>query len=381
MVSEPLLPGGLVMGAYWRMLIIGIGYMFPICAVWAAFDYWKLLFPDQRVEYDLNMVYQLGSVSTVLILSFCNWQVNIFKRIITGFCGQFITLAVILSFRWLPLSADSLFLLLMINTVAMSVVTGILDSAILSLNSQYSPRMQEAMQVGIGFSIFVSVIFRVVTKFLGRTPEEAATAFFSISLLTVFACIYSFVSLLNLPVSAGVARISPVNPGNLNILRKCWKNELVVFLHFCFCGFGYPAMITAIPSKSQFWKNHWFQTILLTVFTITDLGFRSLVRFRGPLNPGNIGWTVLARFVIIPFLVVAASGWFEDDWTAVLIVGLFGMSNGYFISLSLILMNEIPNLSKEELFNVGRFSAFAVNAGLCLGGLTASFFASILDLQ
>ena len=371
------------MGAYWRMLIIGIGYMFPICAVWAAFDYWKILFPGQRIEYDLNMVYQLGSVSTVLVLSFCSAQVNIYQRIITGFCGQFFTLGVIVSFRWLPFSNDTLFSILMINTVAMSIVTGVLDSAILSLNSQYSPRMQEAMQVGIGCSIFVSVVYRVLTKIIGRTAEEAATAFFLISLLTVFMCIYSFISLLNLPISAGVARVSPVTLGKIEILKKCWKNELVVFLHFAFCGFGYPAMITAIPCVSDSWlrENHWFQTLLLTVFTVTDLAFRSLVRFRGPLDPGNIGWTVLARCLLLPLLVMAAMGWFQNDYVTVVIVALFGISNGYLISLSLILMNELPNCSKDELFNVGRFSAFAVNAGLCLGGLSASAFASFLDLQ
>ena len=28
------------------MLAIGIGYLFPISAIWAAFDYWKVLEPD-----------------------------------------------------------------------------------------------------------------------------------------------------------------------------------------------------------------------------------------------------------------------------------------------------------------------------------------------
>jgi len=382
-LEEALLPGDqIVLGAYLRMLIIGIGYMFPICAVWAAFDYWKLLFPTSPIEYQLNMVYQLGSVTTVFALSLLSGPVDIFKRVLSGFFGQFICLAVILSFRWLPLQRDSLFWVLMLNTVAMSVVTGLLDSAILSLNSQYSSRMQEAMQIGIGCSIFVSVVYRVTTKLLGRTPEEAATAFFFVSLLTVIACIYSFVSLLNLPVSAGVPRVSPAVGGKMAVLRKCWKNELVVFLHFAFCGFGYPAMITAIPCLSDSWlrKDHWFQTILLTCFTIADLVFRFLVRFRGPLTPSNIGWTVLARAVLLPLLVVAAVGGLSD-WLAVGVVILFGVSNGYLISLSLIIMNELPNCSKDELFNVGRFSAFAVNSGLCVGGLAAAACASLLGLQ
>lgn len=45
------------------MVVIGIGYLFPIAAIWAAFDYWKLLFPDQNVEFAVTALYQAGPAS------------------------------------------------------------------------------------------------------------------------------------------------------------------------------------------------------------------------------------------------------------------------------------------------------------------------------
>ena len=40
-------------------------YSFPIGALWAAFDYWHVLFPDENVEFRVTCLYQLGAVVTV----------------------------------------------------------------------------------------------------------------------------------------------------------------------------------------------------------------------------------------------------------------------------------------------------------------------------
>ena len=376
------------LGAYLRMLVLGVGYLFPIVAVFAAFDYWKYLFPGRTVEYEVNGLYQLGSVITVLVLSFMR-SINIRRRILTGFLGQFVCLGIILSFRWLQhrwLSEGALYTLLLVISVLMSVVTGILDSAILSLNSQYSPKMQEAMQIGIGCSIFVSVIYRDITKLMNESPESSATVFFALSLGTVLLCIYCFTTLLLLPISAHIPEVYHAEPDKVSlvsVLRRAWKNELVVFGHFALCAFGYPAMITAIPSYAHpsLQRHHWFQTILLTVFTVFDMMSRFMVSYRGSLTPRNIGWTLLLRFSTVPCLVLCATGYMASDTLSVIAVAVFGILNGYLISLSLVFMNELEGFTRDELFVLGRFSAFAVNSGLCVGGVAALYLAKALQLQ
>jgi equilibrative nucleoside transporter 1/2/3 len=378
-------------GAYIRMVVLGVGYLFPIVAVFAAFDYWRYLFPTRlTVEYEVNGLYQLGSVSTVLALSVMR-SINIRRRILTGFVGQFVCLSIILSFRWLQgtLSEFTLYTLLLGIALLMSVVTGILDSAILSLNSQYSPKMQEAMQIGIGCSIFVSIVYRDITKFFfSASPQSSAFIFFALTLGTVLLCIYCFVTLLIMPVSAHIPDVYHVEPDKVSlvsVLKRAWKNELVVFAQFALCAFGYPAMITAIPARhdlAHLQPHHWFQTLLLTVFTVFDMFSRFLVGFRGPLNPSNIGYTLIIRMATVPLLVLCAvDGFMASDVASVVVVASFGLLNGYLISLSLVLMNELSGFSPEELFVLGRFSAFAVNSGLCFGGLFALFLANTLGLS
>lgn len=404
---------------YVKMMVIGIGYLFPMCALFAAFDYWKELFAERAasIEFEIMVVYQTASVGTVFALSLVE-SMDMHLRIVGGFIGQFISLLFIATFPLLSEFVPSaiLYYVLMVFTLSMAVSTGFLDSALLCFNSQYSPRMQEALQIGIGCSIFASVLYRDVTKVIGSNIEESSIIYFVCSLLTVIACLWNYISLLRHPVSWPV-RASPVfrgeaagrgdeTPATLSlasdgedashysslsvseittasVLKKCWKNQLVVFLHFIFCSLGYPAMITAIPlyseslSASFLGRENWYQAMLLTVFTVTDTVSRFAVRERFSFTSENFWKSVLMRVGLIPLLWVAAAGWVQSDLFSVLAVVLFGLTNGYCISLSLILMNEIPDMKIQELAVAGRFSAFSVNSGLCVGGLLSALFSSV----
>lgn len=186
------------------MLVIGIGYLFPIAAIWAAFDYWKVLFPDANVEFAVTALYQVGSIITVAALSFTDSFV-LGRRILGGFSGQFLCLAGILAFRWLPVAPAMLYHLLLGVVLLCSVATGYLDSALLSLCSQYSSNMQQYLQIGIGFGTLVSVIYRDATKLLmSHDIADATCAYFSIALVTVIVCILAYRLLMTLPVSRHV---------------------------------------------------------------------------------------------------------------------------------------------------------------------------------
>jgi equilibrative nucleoside transporter 1/2/3 len=396
---------------YMKMLIIGIGYLFPMCALFAAFDYWKELFSERAssIEFEIMVVYQTASVGTVFALSLVE-TMDMHLRIVGGFVGQFISLLFIATFPLLSEFVPSaiLYYVLMVFTLSMAVSTGFLDSALLCFNSQYSPRMQEALQIGIGCSIFASVLYRDLTKMIGSSIEESSIIYFVCSLLTVIACLWNYISLLRHPVSWPV-RASPVFRGaqailedvvsndplpNENrghpektpvssVLAYCWKNQLVVFLHFIYCSLGYPAMITTIPLYSEtlrqttfLGREHWYQAILLTIFTLADTASRFAVSYRFSFTPNNFWKSIIIRTFVIPLLWIAAAGWIRSDLFSIAAVLLFGVTNGYCISLSLILMNEIPEMNASQLAVAGRYSAFSVNSGLCVGGFLASAFSS-----
>ena len=399
---------------YFKMMIIGVGYLFPMCALFAAFDYWKILFVDREktIEFDLMIVYQSCSVTTVIALSIVE-SMDMHLRIVGGFVGQFIALLFISMFPLLSefVPSEILYYVLLILTCVMAIATGFLDSALLCFNSQYSPRMQEALQIGIGCSIFASVIYRDITKMVGSNITESSIIYFICSLMTVLACLWNYISLLRHPVSwpirtsavfrgdfsgdlvvAGFGGDEPLleavgnstpKPTVLGVLGKCWKNQLVVFVHFLFCSLGYPAMITAIPLYSGadtfLGKENWYQAILLTLFTIADTVSRFGVRCRFNFTPKTFWKSIIVRAALIPLLWMAACGtMIHSDLFSVVAVILFGITNGYCISLSLIIINEIPGMNIDELAVAGRFSAVSVNLGLCVGGIIAAAFSRIV---
>jgi hypothetical protein len=50
-----------------------VGYLFPIAAIWAAFDYWKELFPDQNVEFAVTAFYQVRNKCCFPPMGLCSF--------------------------------------------------------------------------------------------------------------------------------------------------------------------------------------------------------------------------------------------------------------------------------------------------------------------
>lgn len=389
------------------MTVIGIGYLFPISAIWAAFDYWKVIFPEGNIEFEVSCVFQLGSVLTVAVLSFSQ-TFSFGPRIYAGFAGQFLCLACILAFRWNPFSTPVLYWILMILVAFCSVATGYLDSALLSLCSQYSSDMQSYLQIGIGLSTMVSVLYRDVTKLLmPGDVVDATTIYFAVALVTVTVCVSCFRTLLTLPESSHVAAqaasnyaspnaLIPVDP-NLhgsgdatpskpnsfgNVWRVVWRNQTVVFLNLFLTTLCYPGLITSIHCR-QFLglrTGHWFQTLLLTAFTFSDILGRILTRCRMGLNHSNIQVCVLLRAVVFPLILFCIASASASDLFSFLVVALFGFLNGYCVSLALIVINEIPGMTDSQRKTCGRISACSVNSGLCAGSIVAALIAPYISV-
>jgi len=415
------------------MTMIGIGYLFPIAAIWAAFDYWKVMFPDINIEFPVTVVYQVVSVLAVALLSLSK-SLTLGPRIIGGFCGQFVCLAIILILLWTGLAKAALLTLLLVIVTLDAVATGYLDSALMALCSQYSSKMQQCLQIGIGFGTVVSVIYRDITKIvLAGDVADATTAFFCIALMTVCACLASYRMLMSLPISRHVVRADnmqklldepttppqspplmpmsptyvPVSPMGqerrdflddkdlpedgvrLNdasfktVFRMVRRNQLTIFLNFVLTTLAYPGMITAIPCRQflQLKPEHWFQTLLFTAFTLVDIVARFCTSYRCGLSHKNIYLTLIVRALLFPFIFYCAAVSTASDVLAFLVVASFGFLNGYCVSLSLIVINEIPELTAEQRKTCGRISAFSINSGLCIGSLLAAALASLTGLD
>ncbi|CAJ1347219.1 unnamed protein product [Effrenium voratum] len=305
-----------------------------------------------------------------------------------------------------------------------SVATGYLDSALFSLCSQYSTSMQQYLQIGIGFGTLVSVVYRDATKLLlAHDIADATCAYFIIALVTVLVCICAYRTLMSLPISRHMASNEDLNleeklmdkasrfesplpyacgfsPGGYHdseesanglelnseagtsfssVLRLVWFNQLVIFVNFALTTFCYPGLITAIPCRQMTWlrNGHWFQTILLTVFTLFDISARFITQHRFGLYWGNVQWTAVVRSLLLPLMVYCAASETGSDLVSMAVVAAFGFLNGYCASLCLIVINEIPSLSNPQRKTCGRISACSVNTGLCVGSVGASILATL----
>merc|ERR1719323_1926818 len=58
-----------------------------------------------------------------------------------------------------------------------------------------------------------------------------------------------------------------------NVLRIVWRNQLVICLNLFLTTLCYPGLITSIHCRQfvALRPGHWFQTLLLTAFTLADI--------------------------------------------------------------------------------------------------------------
>mmetsp|Transcript_74737 Transcript_74737/g.140909 ORF Transcript_74737/g.140909 Transcript_74737/m.140909 type:complete len:158 (-) Transcript_74737:23-496(-) len=145
----------------------------------------------------------------------------------------------------------------------------------------------------------------------------------------------------------------------------------------------YPGLLTSIPCKTfiSLRKDQWFQTLCLTIFTLSDIVARLQVNHRLGLNHKNIFITVLLRSALFPLMLFCIRSELSTDVVAFIIVAAFGALNGWCVSLSIITVNEVPQLSGEQRTTCGRITACSLNAGLAAGSLGADLVASALGLS
>jgi len=399
--------------AYVLMTVIGMGYLFPIFAIWGAFDYWTMLFPDTNIEFISTTTYQIGATLTVALLA---WKprLDTHQRILVGFWGQAICLSALFCFRFLPLATSQLYYLLMGLILLVAICTGFLDSGLLMLCSEYDTKMQGKMQLGIGLGSLMSVGFRDTSKLLLRSePADATSCYFALAVATVLVCVASYHRLLGMPGSKGVAvrsRSARWQEGDLglgdddysqvhdleahllkpaqgaptarSVLAKMWQQQSNICWHFALSTICYPGLITAVPVYQWTWlrEGEWFQILMLAVYTVSDTMARAALSWRFGLTAENFGVTVVLRVVVPLALLAAICGAVQSDMFSLGVAVVAGLFNGYFNSLCLMLPNEQADLTQEEKKIVGSLSALSCDLGLLLGSLMSLYMGDRLGL-
>jgi equilibrative nucleoside transporter 1/2/3 len=406
------------------VMIVGVGYLFPFSALTQPVDYWTLLFPDFNIEFPLTTIYMWTNLIMLAILVFFGGNPHFTRRIVGGFVGQLIVLLIVPSSYFFHFDERANTMAVLGSTAVAAIVTAFIDSSVIALITQYPLRVQEYFQLGVGMSTLIGSLYRDATKLVVPADAivESSLIYFYTGAATIAVCIAAYFRLMQLPLSKAclakataaayeevhhhnalmlpsselnplvpqkqpslVSEASTVmDPERYTVWNKVLWNEFMVLLLFLSTLALWPPLVTEIPAYGSWTKSclestGWWSLVLLTIFSFSDCLGRLLVRHRMGLNKDNIWVAVTIRFVIVPLLVaqVQGWGWTSDSWSA-LLVGFLGLTNGYVGTLTIVMVNDVVDTSKEQAI-AGTFTSFFLNSGLVLGATIGMVFDEFLS--
>lgn len=187
-------------------IVVGIGYLFPYSALTQPVDYWELLFPDYDIEFMISAVYMWTNfILLFLIVFFGSTKPDYDLRFYWGFLGQFFSLLLVPTSYFWGMSETGNYIVVMICTVFAALVTSFIDSCMISLAGRYPNRygFQEALQIGIGISVLIGSVYRIMTKLIvySTATVTASLFYFYSGAGTVLFCIYCYWALNNMEIT------------------------------------------------------------------------------------------------------------------------------------------------------------------------------------
>eukprot|EP01040_Poterioochromonas_malhamensis_P005137 gene5137-5503_t len=192
--------------AYFLIIAIGVGYLFPLSALTQPVDYWNELFPDINIEFPMTTLYMWVNLIVLGLVVFFRQESSVTFRIVGGFIGQLIVLIFIPNIPYFTSDKNLHFYLIMIATAIAASATSFIDSVAIGFAAQYPPKVLEGLQFGIGLSTLIGSVYRILTKavFSSIGTIESSIIYFYVGALTILLCILSYYYLLSLPLSENI---------------------------------------------------------------------------------------------------------------------------------------------------------------------------------
>jgi hypothetical protein len=214
--------------AYFLILAIGIGYLFPLSALTQPIDYWHVLFPTINIEFPLTTTFMWVNLAVLGAIVFFRQNSSVSFRIVVGFLGQLVVLAFVPSLpSFSGNNENTLFWLVMIATAIAASATALIDSVAIGFAAQFPPKVLEGLQLGIGLSTLIGSVYRIFTKAMFSSEEtiQSSILYFYVGAFTIFLCIVAYYYLLCLPLTIEIRsrKYESTAEENLKLL-----NELMI---------------------------------------------------------------------------------------------------------------------------------------------------------
>jgi equilibrative nucleoside transporter 1/2/3 len=131
--------------------LMGIAYLFPYLALTQPVDYWRELYPDENIDFYIQVVYTTTNLVLVTFFVFSGFFANknedLINRIYYGTLGQAASLALVGLSYYFPLGDMFALAVILFGTFTAAAATSLVDSALFGFTGLYPSDCMISLQV------------------------------------------------------------------------------------------------------------------------------------------------------------------------------------------------------------------------------------------
>jgi len=366
----------------------GISALLPWSSVLCTLDFYSAKFPHSDVNFTFPVAFFISSVGFNYLMVYIKRHLSLNIRVVGSLFLMLIFLILI------PITAEKysgtntglwvcyllLFLVGAVNTISNATIAG--------LSGHFSAKCRSLHSAGTGYAALITNFIR--SCILAFSSEEnpstdisAIILFYgAAAFLLIFGIVLHFIFIKSEESRAKFE--DQTNNDHEQNLKQQWivfkKNSFLVLAMFI-CNVQtfmlYPGVLFQKPL--DFTNFSWTIVIICSIFNIFDTFGKYLPFIRSLLQTKVLLNTLIFRlFFFVAFIwpvvdknVVLLS----QSWFFLIMIALFGLSNGFVISSSFVMVPEKVEGEKKE---VAGFVAFnAMITGIMIGTFLALPFASL----
>ncbi|XP_022673486.1 equilibrative nucleoside transporter 1-like isoform X2 [Varroa destructor] len=397
------------------VFLLGIGSLLPWNFFITATDYWNYKFrnPDlpknstETTALQKSFSSYLAIASKLPFILFLVVNTMIVEKIRCalriGYCLAGCIILFIVTATLVKVNTDhyqkEFLAATLITVVLINVAGGFLQGGGTGMAGTFPAKYMTVNVLGQAVGGVFATLCQLACLLHDTSPTDAAFLYFSIATVVLVFTLMCFLLLVNMkfydyyingdsvasPSSSEPKVQSKPSTPLWTIFKSGWKFHVSTISIFWVTLAVFPAVTALIRSSNADSGSALTTTLFVPLacfvtFNFTDLFGRLLARFL-PISSTNANWLLMmavGRVVFVPLLIVCnvaptsrvlTNVIFQHDWQYIIIMVLFGLSNGYITTLALTYASKCCAEEYQEV--AGSLAALFLGLGLALGSVTS----------
>ena len=393
------------------MILFGLASLLPWNMFITATGYFQGKFnatESETIIINFPSYLQIGGIVSNVVLSMSSMIIIRYVRIphLINLSNTIMLAGFIFTTFLTKINTDSwavtFFVLTNVVFCIMSALTALYVSSMMAMASMMPPHSIKGFFLGQALAgLFATCLSIITLSIPGANTDDAGFYYFLIASLTLSASLMLYVVFRKMPyvrfyLEKG-EESSSLESEKLDgevvetltlfqLFRATQKYSLASFFALLYTLVMFPAVMSRLKSTGP--DGRWSETYFLPVivflgFNVGDVCGRISSSFLRWPGKNLILWVSIARVIFIPLLLMcnlqprAIAVWFTSDIFALVLIFLFGWSNGHILSLSVSYAPQdvVGDINKAS---IGTIQAFSCSCGLVVGSCLVFAVVSII---